>query len=218
MITMAITFSYFSGIDDIIPFLTELVGGSFIALVYLMVVFSSKKQPRDNRSSQILMIAGIIGISLTVLGVALPRAYCSICDLSERSIVGTYNLSITTASLIPMLLCLGVSLILVSNLNKENDGKILTASGFLWMAAFIGYIIEPLASALAQMTITNLYMWSNLSILAYLVIPAAILLIVHGAKYKNVYFVLAGTLYIISWLVALFLPWLAFSYLLPILF
>ena len=211
MITMTITFKYFSDIYHFVPFLTELIGGIFIALVYLMVVFSSKNQPRENKTSQLLKFAGIIGISLTVLGVALPRAFCSICDLPERSIVGTYRISITTASLIPMLFCLGVSLILVGNENKENGGQILIASGLLWIAAFLGHIFEPLAESLAYMTIANLYLLSNLSILAYLAIIAAILMIVYGVKVKDLYFVLAGILYIISWLVVMFLPMLVFA-------
>jgi hypothetical protein len=52
--------------------------------------------------------------------------------------------------------------------------------------------------------------------LSYLAIPAIILMIVHGAKYKDRYFILAGNFYIISWFVVVFLPLLPFLPFLPI--
>lgn len=198
---MTISFVYFFNLF----FITDLVEGIFLVLVYLMFIFSSKNQPQENKSSKILKNAGIFGITLTILTVALPTIYCLNCGTSEIFIAGIFAFSFRLVSLIPMLLCLGVALFLVGNRNEVMYGKILMISGILWMSAFVGY-------ALGYFFITFRFISILLvvGLLSYLSIPAIILMIVHGAKYKDRYFILAGVFYIIAWFVVVFFPLLPY--------
>jgi len=198
---MALTFRYFFNMF----FIADIVEGLFLVLVYLMFIFSSNNQPRENKSSQLLKNAGIIGIVLTVLAVALPQTYCLNCGVSEIFVARIYGFSFILVSLIPMLLCLGISLVLVGNRNKEVYGQILMVSGILWILAFLGYAFVYFTMAFTYITMALILGW-----LTYLTIPAVILMIVHGAKFKDRYFVLAGIFYIISWFVMVFLPWFLF--------
>ena len=198
---MTITFGYFFNMF----FIMNIVEGIFLVLVYLMLIYSSKNQPRENKSSQLLKNAGIIGIVLSVLGAALPTLICSMCSPSEIVVAGIYGFMATMISLIPMLLCLGISLFLVGKRNKETYGQILFVSGILWILAFIGYAF---GNFVVIFMIIELLVF--IGMLSYLAIPAVILMIVHGAKLKDRYFVLAGIFYIISWLGIVFIPWLPF--------
>ncbi|MBY9013591.1 MAG: hypothetical protein KGD70_14550 [Candidatus Lokiarchaeota archaeon] len=198
---MTITFGYFL-INFIIM---DIIEGIFLVLVYLMFIFSSKNQPRENKSSQLLKNAGIIGIVLTVISVVLPQIYCLSCTASEIFVVRIYAFSFVLVSLIPMLLCLGISLFLVGKRNEETNGKILMVSGILWILAFAGYAF---GNFVVIFMIIELLVF--IVILSYLAIPAVILMIVHGAKLKDRYFVLAGIFYIISWFVVVFIPWLPY--------
>jgi len=170
-----------------------------------MFIYSSKNQPRENKSSQLLKNAGIIGIALTVLALAFPHILCSSCGPSEIFVARIYGFMVTIISLIPMLLCLGIFLLLVGKRNKETYGKILMVSGILWIVAFVGYAF---GNFVVIFMIIELLVF--IGILSYLAIPAVILMIVHGAKLKDRYFVLAGIFYIISWFVVVFIPWLPY--------
>jgi len=194
---MTVTFGYFFSMF----FIMDLIEGICLVLVYLMFIFSSKNQPRENKSSQLLKNAGIIGIVLSILAVTLPQIYCLSCGPVEIFVARIYAFSFTLVSLLPMLLCLGISLFLVGKRNKETYGQILIASGILWILAFLGYAIAYFAIRFMIIDILIL-----LTVLSYLMIPAVILMIVHGAKFKDRYLVLAGIFYIISWLVPLFIP------------
>lgn len=198
---MTISFVYFFNLF----FIIDLVEGIFLVLVYLMFIFSSKNQPQENNSSKILKVAGFFGIAITVLTVALPTIYCLNCGASEIFIAHIFGFSFTLISLIPMLLCLGVALFLVGNRNEVMYGKILMISGILWMVTFLGYAFGYFFIAFTFISILLIVGW-----LSYLSIPAIILMIVHGARYKDRYFVLAGVFYVISWFVVVFLPWLPY--------
>jgi hypothetical protein len=87
--------------------------------------------------------------------------------------------------------------------NKGNYGKTLFISGILWIIAFFGFIIELVVVSLGAWTLVLL------GVSSYLYIPAVILTIIHGFKFKDNFFVLAGVLFTISWFVALILPWLS---------
>ncbi len=197
---MTITFGYFFGMF----FFMDLFEGIFLVLAYLMFIFSSRNQPRDNKSSQLLRNAGIIGIILTILVIAFPTLICSSCTPSEILIARIYGTTITIISQIPMLVCFGVSLILLGKRNKETYGEILIASGILWLIAFLGYAIGFIA------LLFGMSMLLSIAMLSYLSIPATILTIVHGIKFKDKFFVLAGIFYILSWLAVLIVPWLSF--------
>jgi len=169
-----------------------------------MFIFSSRNQPRDNKSSQLLRNAGIIGIILSILTIAFPTLICSSCTPSELFVARMYATTFTLISHIPMLVCFGVSLILLGKRNKETYGQILIASGILWVIAFLGYAIGFIA------LMFDMWMLMSLGILSYLTIPAVILTIVHGIKFKDKFFVLAGIFFILSWLAILIVPWLPF--------
>ncbi|MFX0074327.1 MAG: hypothetical protein ACFE96_02715 [Candidatus Hermodarchaeota archaeon] len=198
---MAIIFGYWISMSLII----DIVEGVFLVLVYVMFILSSKNQPRENKSSQLLRIAGITGIMLTVLAVALPNIMCVYCDSLEFLLFRIYGFSVILISLIPMLFSLGISLLLVGIRNREMYGQVLKVSGILWIIAFVGYVIGYLA--IMFFMITQLFFLTTLS---YVAIPAVILMIVHGGKYKDRYFVLAGVFYIISWFFVVFLPWVPY--------
>lgn len=197
---MTITFGYFFGMF----FFMDLFEGIFLVLAYLMFIFSSRNQPRDNKSSQLLRNAGIIGILLTILAIAFPTLICSSCTPSEIFVARMYATTITIISQIPMLVCFGVSLILLGKRNKETYGQILIASGILWLIAFLGYAIGFIS------LLFGMWMFLSIGILSYLSIPAVILTIVHGIKFKDKFFILAGIFYILSWLAMLIIPWLPF--------
>lgn len=185
--------------------ITDIVEGVFLVLVYLMFILSSRNQSRENKSAQLLKVAGIIGIVLTVLAVALPHILCLYCDPFEFLVFRIYGFSVILISLIPMLFSLGISLLLVGIRNKEKYGQVLMVSGILWIIAFVGYVIGYFAIQF-MMIILLIF----LTPLSYLAIPAVILMIVHGGKNKDRYFVLAGVFYIISWFFVVFLPWLTY--------
>jgi hypothetical protein len=170
-----------------------------------MFIYSSKNQPRENKSSKLLKNAGIIGIALTVLALALPHILCSSCGPSEIFVARIYGFVVTIISLVPMLICLGIFLLLVGKRNKETYGQMLFVSGILWILAFLGYAIGYFF-----IEVITILILIPLTVLSYLAIPAVILMIVHGAKLKDRYFVLAGIFYIISWFVVVFIPWLPF--------
>jgi len=198
---MTITFGYFFGMF----FVMDLFEGIGLVLVYLMFIFSSRNQPRENKSSQLLRNAGIIGIAITILVNTFPTLICSSCTPSEIFVAKMYATTISLISLIPMLICSGVSLILLGKRNKETYGKILIASGILWVLAFLGYAI-----GFINLVFGMWMFFFSIGLLSYLSIPAAILTIVHGVKFKDKFFILAGIFYILSWLAIFIVPWFPF--------
>ena len=197
---MTITFGYFFDMF----FVMDLFEGIFLALVYLMLIFSSRNQPRDNKSSQLLRNAGIFGIVLSILPIAFPTLICSSCTPSEIFVARIYGTTIPLISLIPMLVCLGISLILLGKRNKETYGQTLIASGILWLLAFLGFAIGYIVFMF------GMWVLMSLGLLSYLTIPAAILTIVHGIKFKDKFFILAGIFYILSLLAMFIIPWFPF--------
>ena len=192
---MTVTFAYFFDMF----FFTNLVEGIALILLYSMFILSSRNQPRENKSDQLLKRAGIIGIIFSVFKLVRPTIVCTPPDYGVCLI---YGFSVGLISFVPVLVCLGASLFLLGKRNKEKYGQILIASGILWIVAFFGYAIG-LGSIMFDM-----WMLISLGFLYYLSIPAVILMIIHGAKFNDKYFVLAGFFYIISWLAVIFIPWL----------
>lgn len=192
---MTVTFAYFFDMF----FFMNLVEGIALILVYSMFILSSRNQPRENKSDQLLKRAGIIGIVFSVFKLVRPTMVCTPPDYGVCQI---YGFSIGLISVVPVLVCLGASLFLLGKRNKEKYGQILLASGILWIVAFLGYAI-----GLAALRF-GMWMLIPLGLLSYLSIPAVILTIIHGAKFKDRYFALAGIFYVISWLAVLLIPWL----------
>ena len=192
---MTVTFAYFFDLF----FFMNLVEGIALILLYSMFILSSRNQPRENKSDQLLKRAGIIGIIFSVFKLVRPTIVCTPPDIGVCRI---YGFSIGLVSFVPVLVCLGASLFLLGKRNKEKYGQILIASGILWIVAFFGYAI-----GLGAITF-GMWMLVPLGFLSYLSIPAVILMIIHGAKFKDKYFVLAGFFYFITWLAVLIIPWL----------
>ena len=192
---MAVTFAYFFDMF----FFTNLVEGIALIFLYSMFILSSRNQPRENKSDQLLKRAGIIGIIFSVFKLVRPTIVCTPPDYGVCRI---YGFSVGLISFVPVLVCLGVSLFLLGKRNKEKYGQILIASGILWIVAFFGYAIGLGA------IMFGMWMLISLSFLSYLSISAVILMIIHGAKFNDKYFVLAGFFYIISWLAVIIIPWL----------
>ena len=187
---MTVTFAYFFNVF----FFSNLVQYIALILVYSMFILSSRYQPRENKSDQLLKKAGIIGIVFSVLRLVLPTMVCTPPDYSVCRI---YGFSVRLISFVPVLVCLGACLYLLGKRNKEKYGQILIASGILWMLAFFGYAIGLVAM------LFNLWILMPLGMLSYISIPAVILTIIHGAKFKDKYFILAGFFFVISWLAVL---------------
>ena len=192
---MTVTFGYFFNVF----FLMNLVQYIALILVYSMFILSSRYQPRENKSDQLLKKAGIIGLEFSVLRLVLPTMVCTPPDYGVCRI---YGFSVGLISFVPVLVCLGAFLYLLGKRNKEKYGQTLIASGILWIPAFFGYAIGLVA------ILFGLWILAPLGMLSYISIPAVILTIIHGAKFKDKYFILAGFFYIISWLAVLFIPWL----------
>ena len=192
---MTVTFAYFFNMF----FFINLVEGIALILLYSMFILSSRNQPRENKSDQLLKRAGIIGIIFSVFKLVRPTIVCTPPDYGVCRI---YGFSVGLISFVPVLVCLGVSLFLLGKRNKEKYGQILIASGILWIVAFFGYAIGLGA------IMFGMWMLISLSFLSYLSISAVILMIIHGAKFNDKYFVLAGFFYIISWLAVILIPWL----------
>ena len=191
---MTVTFAYFFNVF----FFSNLVQYIALILVYSMFILSSRYQPRENKSDQLLKKAGIIGIVFSVLRLVLPTMVCTPPDYSVCRI---YGFSVRLISFVPVLVCLGACLYLLGKRNKEKYGQILIASGILWMLAFFGYAIGLVAM------LFNLWILMPLGMLSYISIPAVILTIIHGAKFKDKYFILAGFFFVISWLAVLIVLW-----------
>lgn len=192
---MTITFVYTFNL-----FVMNLVEGIALILVYSMFILSSRNQPRENRTYQLLRNSGIYGIVLSFLPIATPLLYCPSCTIWEILFGKIYGFSITMLFLTPMLISLATSLLLVGKRNKETYGQILIVSGFLWILAFFGNAIGLV------IWLIDMWWWlAPLGLLSYLAVPASILMIIHGIKFKDKYFVLAGFFYIISWSVELIL-------------
>ena len=192
---MTVTFAYFFDMY----FFTNLVGGIALILLFSMFILSSRNQPRENKSDQLLKRAGIIGIIFSVFKLVRPTI---VCTPPDYEICLIYGFSVGLISFIPVLVCLGASLILLGKRNKEKFGQILIASGILWIVAFFGYAIGLGAMMFSMWTLMSL------TLLYFLWIPAVILMIIHGKKFTDKYFVLAGFFYIISWLAVILIPWL----------
>ena len=192
---MTVTFAYFFDMF----FFTNLVEGIALILLYSMFILSSRNQPRENKSDQLLKRAGIIGIIFSVFKLVRPTIVCTPPDYGVCLI---YGFSVGLISFVPVLVCLGTSLFLLGKRNKGKYGQILIASGILWIVAFFGYAIGLGA------IMFGMWMLISLGFLSYLSIPAVILMIIHGAKFNDKYFVLAGFFYIISWLAVILIPWL----------
>lgn len=192
---MTVTFAYFFNMF----FFMNLVEGIALIFLYSLFILSSRNQPRENKSDQLLKRAGIIGIIFSVFKLVRPTMVCTPPDWGVCQI---YGFSIGLISFVPVLVCLGASLFLLGKRNKEKYGKILLVSGILWIVAFFGY-----ATGLAAIRF-GMWMLISIGLLSYLSIPAVILMIIHGAKFNDKYFVLAGIFYVISCLAVLFIPWL----------
>ena len=192
---MTVTFAYFFDMF----FFTNLVEGIALILLYSMFILSSRNQPRENKSDQLLKRAGIIGIIFSVFKLVRPTIVCTPPDYGVCRI---YGFSVGLISFVPVLVCLGASLFLLGKRNKEKYGQILIASGILWIVAFFGYAIGLGA------IMFGMWMLISFGFLSYLSIPAVILMIIHGTKFTDKYFVLAGFFYIISWLAVILIPWL----------
>ena len=194
---MTVTFEYFFDMF----FFTNLVEGIALILLYSMFILSSRNQPRENKSDQLLKRAGIIGIIFSVFKLVRPTI---VCTPPDHGVCRIYGFSVGLISLVPVLVCLGASLFLLGKGNKEKYGQLLIASGILWIVAFFGYAIGLGA------IMFGMWMFISLGFLSYLSIPAVILMIIHGAKFNDKHFVLAGFFYVISWLAVIFIPWLPF--------
>ena len=192
---MTVTFAYFFNVF----FFSNLVQYIALILVYSMFILSSRYQPRENKSDQLLKKAGIIGIVFSVLRLVLPTMVCTPPDYGVCRI---YGFSVGLISFVPVLVCLGACLYLLGKRNKEKYGQILIASGILWILAFFGYAIGLVAIYF------GLWLLIPLGVLSYVSIPAIILTIIHGTKFKDKYFILAGFFFVISWLAVLIVLWL----------
>jgi len=191
---MAVTFRYdFDGF-----FITRLVEGGLMILVYLMLFLSSRVQEQDRRELHLLKYAGIIGIIFVGIYTPLPTLVC------YPPVTGLcYTIAFFKGLIlyIPVLVSLGILVFLFGKKNQEIYGRFLYYSGILWMVMFMGGIFALLVLNF------ELWMLMFLGITTYFAIPAFILMIVHGAKFNDKFFILAGAFYILSWLSSIILPW-----------
>ena len=203
MKTMTITFRYF--FDTFL--LMDLVEAVFLILVYVSIFLASKNQLRDKGSVSFLRNSSLIGIILSLVPVIAPVVVCTNCSDLELIMAGSIALSITTLSILPMLLCLGIGFLLFGKRNREIYGNLLFLSGVFWILAFVGNV-----SILASLSFMlpgggfNFFL-SLFGILNLFLLPALILLIIHGAKMKDKNFILAGVFYILSYL-SIFMAWI----------
>ena len=203
MKTMTITFRYF--FDTFL--LMDLVEAVFLILVYVSIFLASKNQLRDKGSVSFLRNSSLIGIILSLVPVIAPVVVCTNCSDLELIMAGSIALSITTLSILPMLICLGIGFLLFGKRNREIYGNLLFLSGVFWILAFVGNV--SILSSLSFMLPGGgfLLFLSFFGILNLFLLPALILLIIHGAKMKDKNFILAGVFYILSYL-SIFMAWI----------
>lgn len=196
---MTITFGY--AFNE--AFVIDLVEGVALIIAYSMFIFSAGNQPRENKSYQLLRYAGIFGILLAILPIAFPRIDCLSCTFSELYTAMIYVFSIELISVVPNLVCLGVSLYILGKRNEVIYGKILTISGELWIIAFIGYLLGnyEFSHIFSSFNIMFLFLY-------YFIIPAFILMTMHGLKFRDGFFILAAFFFICSWSAIFWVPWL----------
>ena len=200
---MTITLRYF--FDTFL--LMDLVEAVFLILVYVSIFLASKNQLRDKGSVSFLRNSSLIGIILSLVPVIAPVVVCTNCSDLELIMAGSIALSITTLSILPMLLCLGIGFLLFGKRNREIYGNLLFLSGVFWILAFVGNV--SILSSLSFMLPGGgfLLFLSFFGILNLFLLPALILLIIHGAKMKDKNFILAGVFYILSYL-SIFMAWI----------
>lgn len=190
---MAITFRYYFGSF----FIFRLVESCFMILVFVMLLLSSRVQDKDYKKQYILNYAGIIGIILVCIYAALPTVVCTPPITGLCYTIGFFGGLIYH---IPVLVSLGIFLFLFGKENRETYGTFLYYSSICWIVTFFGYFFGLLVIRL------GLWMLAIFGFVSYLAIPAFILMIIHGAKFNDKFFVLSGVFYILSWLSAIVLP------------
>lgn len=201
---MSISFAFF--FDTF--FLMNLVEAIFFVLTYTMLFLSSKKQKEEIRLVKLLNITSLISIIISVIPLIRPVVVCINCSSDELLIAHSYAFTIEFISIIPILLCLGISFLQIGKANSERYGKILFTSGILWLITFIGYLMAHIALIFGEtFPYLFLYIMSIFGFLTTLSIPAIILMIIHGAKFKDKYFILAGVFYLLSYS-SIFMAWL----------
>lgn len=180
-------------------FLAYLVMGIVQIFVYIMFILSSRIQPQK-KSKKLLISVAIIGLILTILYLSLPEVLCTPPDFPYTGICLFSRIFNSIIFVLPILICFGIPILLIGIWNKKQFGVILMISGILWLVAFVGYFFqEPIL-----ITIIEFLNVIGLT-LALFSLPAAVLMIVHGAKNKDKYFIWAGSLFIVSFIAPYFL-------------
>ena len=190
---MAITFRYY--FDSF--FIIQLVESCLMILVFLMLLLSSKVQEKNYKKQYLLNYAGIIGIILVSIYAALPTVVCTPPITGLCYTLGFFRRMIFY---IPVLVSLGILLFLFGKENRETYSSFLYYSGICWIVTFFGYFFALLVIKL------GLWMLAIIGSVSYLAIPAFILMLVHGAKFKDRFFILSGVFYFLSWLSSILLP------------
>ncbi len=174
---MAITFRYY--FESF--FIMQLVESCFMILVFLMLILSSRAQEKDYRKHYLLNYAGIIGITLVSIYTTLPTIVCTPPITGLYYTLGFFKGMIFY---IPLLVSLGILLFLFGKENIETYSSFLYYSGICWIVTFFGYFFALLMIRL------GLWMLVIIGNVSYFAIPACILMIVHGVKFKDKFFVL----------------------------
>ena len=178
-------------------FVMRLVESSFMILGFVMLLLSSRIKDKDYKKQYFLNYAGIFGIILVSIFAALPTVVCTPPITELCYTIGFFRGIIFY---IPLLVSLGILLFLFGKENRETHSSFLYYSGICWIVTFFGFFFGLLGLSF------GLLMLLFIGIVSYLAIPAFILMIIHGAKFKDNFFVLSGLFVILSWLSSIILP------------
>ena len=189
---MAVTLTY---TFDII-FVRSLVESVIFVVMYGMLFLSSRHQPRATKSDQVLKVSSIVGMALSGVRSFLPLMVCTTLEVACIVYSVFYVLIFYSHTLVG----LGIPIFIIGERNYNTYGKTLSVSGVFWIVGSFGYIIIFIFVRF------SLGVFLPFGISWYLFIPAVILMIIHGAKFKDTFFSVAGVLFIISWLVYLIVP------------
>ncbi|MFX1567424.1 MAG: hypothetical protein ACFFCV_03550 [Promethearchaeota archaeon] len=173
-----------------------MIGSSFMILGFIMLFLASRVQEKDYKKPYLLKYAGIIGIIVVSISATLPTIVCTPPISGLCYILGFFRALIFY---IPLLVSLGILLFLFGKENRETYSNFLYYSGICWIVTFFGFFFGLLVISF------GLWMLLFIGMISYLAIPAFILMIIHGAKFKDNFFVLSGLLFILSWLSSIIL-------------
>ena len=177
----------------------------------IYIIKSGKNKAGEAEYSRLLIYAGIINLVFMVLWLFIPRiTYSGPIDLGNLSpqlrFYLFYQIATGLIFSIPGVITYGITFLLYGQKNQEQFRSFLTIAGIFWIianlmrvAALNGNLFLILIT-LTDVSVLFAFIYGILySIMGFLIVPATILLIVHGIKNFDSDLKIAGIFSLISY-------------------